>query len=168
MRKLFLALWPDDRTRRRVAKITGSLSAAACKKVATANIHVTLVFIGMVEDDLLPEISRRVSAITTEPFTVQFDRLSYWRKPKILSLTSQNPPDAIRQLAGKLTAAVAACDIATEDRPYVPHVTLARHAGNKPDMDFKPVIWHADSLCLIESTSNADGACYQVLQSWTL
>lgn len=168
MKKLFLALWPDASTRQRVATLIDRLNAASCKKVAPANIHVTLVFIGRVQDEKVPEIIRQISAVAVQPFVLQFDRLSYWRKPKILSLTSHQPPDAIQQLVEQLTAAVAACEIATEDRPYIPHVTLARHAAKKPELDFAPVIWKADAVCLVESITNTDGTHYQVLQSWAL
>ncbi|MFA6163784.1 MAG: RNA 2',3'-cyclic phosphodiesterase [Methylobacter sp.] len=71
-------------------------------------------------------------------------------------------------LAAALDAAVASCDIQTDKRPYLPHITLARHVRHLPDINFKPIVWRAESFCLVESCSEPDGVQYKVIQQWPL
>ncbi len=69
-------------------------------------------------------------------------------------------------LVAALDAAVASCGIQTDKRPYLPHITLARHAGHLPDITIKPIVWRAESFCLVESCSEPDGVQYKVMQRW--
>jgi len=71
-------------------------------------------------------------------------------------------------LAAALDAAVASCDIQTDKRPYLPHITLARHVRHRPDINIKPIVWRAESFCLVESCSEPDGVQYKVIQQWPL
>jgi 2'-5' RNA ligase len=168
MRRLFLALWPDDATRRHVKKIAAGLHLSPRQRVKTQNIHVTLVFIGQVEDELLPAISQRMAAIEAHSFTVTFDELSYWRKPRILCLTCSNPDAAALRLAADITAPLVTLGVRVDTRPYVPHLTLARHVAGKPEIAFEPLHWHASGFALVESVRTPDGTVYQPLGTWPL
>ena len=166
MKRLFLALWPDQKVRGQLKQITGKLDSSKLKRVKSENIHTTLVFIGLVEDPMVSIIKQQVSGISVKPFTVVFDELQYWRKPKVLCLTSSCPPTQIMQLAEALTHSISNCGIELDKRAYRPHVTLARKADKKPALDFTPVTWRADSFCLVQSISKPEGICYQVVHSW--
>lgn len=167
MKRLFLALWPDKKTRRELEKITDSLVTLKLKKVKTENIHITLVFIGSVEESMVSVIKRRVSGISVKPFTVVFDELCYWRKPKVLCLTSSFPSREIMKLAEAIISSIWDCGFNLDNRPYRPHVTLARKAKHKPELEFAPLTWRADSFCLVESVTKQEGVCYQVIYTWS-
>lgn len=166
MRRLFTALWPNKATRKRVHDIAASLHLSQRQQVKADNLHVTLVFIGAVEDELLPEITQQLAKITAPSFALEFDELSYWRKPRILCLTCSQPPSAAAQLAADIATPLAALGISLDTRPYVPHITLARHVAAAPQSAFEPLLWHARGFTLVESLSTRTGIVYQPLQSW--
>ncbi|MDI1232275.1 MAG: RNA 2',3'-cyclic phosphodiesterase [Methylobacter sp.] len=165
--RLFFALWPDDETRQTLTRLGRSISAKEFKWVQPHNLHVTLVFLGQVDKDAELLIKQSVAGITAQPFSLTFDSLSYWSKPKILCLTCLQPaPEAAVLLAAALAAAVANCGLQTDTRPYTPHITLARHARYLSDVKIEPIVWRAEAFCLIESCSEPDGIRYQVIQQW--
>lgn len=166
MSKLFFALWPDDQTRQELEQLNQAIQAAGIKPVQPQNLHVTLVFVGNVDSEVELLIKQSVDGISAEPFVLTFDQLSYWSRPKVLCLTCQQPAQASVVLAKALDAAVANCGIQTDERPYLPHITLARHVRHLPDINIKPIAWRAESFCLVESCSEPDGVQYKVMQRW--
>ncbi len=167
--RLFFALWPDDETRQALAGLSQSIAAKGFKWVQLHNLHVTLVFLGQVDKDVESLIKESVAGIAVPPFELTFDSLSYWSRPRILCLTCRQPaPEAVAMLAIALDTAAANCGLQTDTRPYTPHITLARHARYLPDVKFEPIIWRADSFCLVKSCSEPEGVCYKVIQQWPL
>jgi len=75
-------------------------------------------------------------------------------------------PNEAVGLVSALEAAVADCGLHTDTRPYIPHITLARHARYLPDVKIEPIVWRAEAFCLVESCSEPDGVCYKVRQQW--
>ncbi|MDO9049108.1 MAG: RNA 2',3'-cyclic phosphodiesterase [Methylobacter sp.] len=165
--RLFFALWPDDETRQALARLSQSVADQGLKWVRSHNLHVTLVFLGYVGAETESLIKQSVADITTQPFTLTFDSLSYWSKPKILCLTCRQPvPEPAIMMASMLQTAAANCGLHTDTRPYTPHITLARHVRYLPDIKIEPIVWRAEAFCLIESCSEPDGVCYKVIQQW--
>lgn len=164
--RLFFALWPDPETRQMLADLSQNIAVNGCAFVQPHNFHVTLVFLGCAD---AAAIKQAASGITAPPFTLTFRRLSYWHKPRILCLTSpQTVPEAALALTGALEMAAAQCGLRTDTRPYTPHITLARHAGYVSEAKIEPLIWRAESFCLVESCSEADGVRYRVIEQWPL
>ncbi|MBL6985829.1 MAG: RNA 2',3'-cyclic phosphodiesterase [Methylobacter sp.] len=167
--RLFFALWPDDETRQALLRLSRSIAAKGCKWVQPHNLHVTLVFLGRVDEDVASLLKQSVAGITVPPFELTFDNLSYWSRPKILCLTCrQAAPDNTMLLTSALTEIAENCGLQTDTRPYTPHITLARHARYLPDAKFEPIVWRAEAFCLVESCSEPDGVCYKVRQQWPL
>ena len=165
--RLFFALWPDDETRQALARLSQSITTKGFKWVQPHNLHVTLVFLGAVNADTELLIKQSVADITAQPFTLTFDSLSYWNRPRILCLTSRQPvPNPAAMLVSALETAVADYGLHTDTRPYIPHITLARHARYLPDVKIEPIVWRAEAFCLVESCSEPDGVCYKVRQQW--
>jgi 2'-5' RNA ligase len=164
--RLFFALWPDDQTRLKLVRLSQSIVTQGFRPVHPQNLHITLVFLGQVDaaSDLL--IKHSVSAISAEPFDLTFDQLSYWSKPKVLCLTCSHTPDEGQTLVAELNREAANCGLQTETRPYQPHITLARHAQYLPNLSIEPMVWRAESFCLVESFSEPGGVNYQVRQQW--
>jgi 2'-5' RNA ligase len=166
--RLFFALWPDDQTRQKLVRLNKSIETKGFRPVQPQNVHVTLVFLGNVDvaSELL--IKHSVTGISAKPFVLTFDRLSYWRRPRVLCLSCSQLVDEVENLVAALNMEVASCGLQTDTRPYKPHITLARHAKYLPDIKFEPIVWRAESFCLVESCSEPDGVNYKVIQQWTL
>jgi len=164
--RLFFALWPDENTRQTLAGLGQAIAINEYKWLNPQNFHVTLVFIGNVDTATELLIRQSVAGVSAEAFELMFDRISYWSKPRILCLTCREPAFEILTLAATLDKAVTACGIQTDTRPYTPHVTLARHCPAFMGYDCEPIVWRAESFCLVESCSEPDGVCYKVIREW--
>jgi 2'-5' RNA ligase len=165
--RLFFALWPDDQTRLKLVRLSQSVEAKGFRPVQPLNIHITLVFLGNIDTASELLIKHGVAGITAQPFTLTFDQLSYWSKPKVLCLTCSQSVDEAEKLVAALNTEVASCGLQTDTRPYQPHITLARHTRHLPDINFEPIVWKAKSFCLVESCSEPDGVNYKVKQQWS-
>lgn len=165
MKKLFFALWPDDETRQKLVQLQQTINIKRVRWVSGQNLHATLVFLGNVDEATETAVKQRVAGISSEPFTLTFDRLSYWGRPRILCLTCQQFGQEVVALAEALDKAAADCCVRTDTRPYTPHITLARQA-RAIEQDFTPIIWHASSFCLMQSCSEPEGVYYKILQQW--
>jgi len=168
MKRLFFALWPDDETRKRIEKVNQSINSASLKKVKCGNFHVTLVFLGHVDAEAHVLISEGAQNISAQSFILEFDRLDYWQKPRILCLTATQYDAKLSALVDALRHVCIDCGIKIEERIYKPHITLARKALGNLDIDVDPIVWTAQSFCLLQSCSMPDGVQYQVLQRWQL
>ena len=164
--RLFFALWPDDQTRQKLARLSRAIEIKGFRPVQTQNVHVTLVFLGNVNTASELLIKHNVAGISAEPFMLTFDQLSYWNKPRILCLSCSQPVDEVGKLVATLNIKVESCGLQTDTRPYKPHITMARHAKYLPDIKFEPIIWRSESFCLVESCSEPGGVYYTVKQQW--
>lgn len=165
--RLFFALWPDDQIRLELVRLSRSIEAKGLRPVQPQNVHVTLVFLGNVDAASELLIKHCATGISANPFVLTFDQLSYWSKPRILCLTCSQLPDEVESLVAALNREVASCGLQTETSPYMPHITLARHAKYLPDIGFEPIVWRAESFCLVESCSEPGGVNYKVRQQWS-
>lgn len=164
--RLFFALWPDDQTRLELVRLSRAIEIKGFRPVQPQNVHVTLVFLGNVDAASELLIKQNVAGISSEPFILTFDQLSYWKKPRILCLSCSQSVDEVEKLVATLNIEVESCGLQTDTRPYKPHITMARHAKYLPDIKFEPIIWRSESFCLVESCSEPGGVYYTVKQQW--
>jgi 2'-5' RNA ligase len=170
-RRLFFALWPDAALRAAVAaRVAALLPAGLGRPQRPDQLHVTLVFLGAVAEPKLVEVHGVAARVTGAPFAVDFDRLEYWRKPRVLALCASVVPPPLEALVAQLRGELAARQLPTESRPYVPHLTLARKITRyePPAGAVEPLRWPAAAITLVESRSLASGSHYEPLASWPL
>lgn len=167
-KRLFFALWPLDKTRQQIACQYRRVHQPQYKPVKTDNLHITLIFLGQVDNDTEQKLIQGANQISTPAFQLSFDQLSLWRKPGILCLTSQLKNQALLTLVDQLKNLCINCGIASESRPYKAHITLAKKATFKPDNKIKNINWLATSFCLVQSTNISTGVHYQIIKTWPL
>lgn len=163
MSRLFFALWPDETTRRAIAGLSGSLPSRV-RRVPAANLHITLVFLGNVSGKQQEELVAGAGRIECPAFSLLLDRIDWWRKPRIIHAAPTDVPETLLQLVGSLRQLAVDAGISIDQRPYRPHVTLARkvrYAGNLPAP--APVRWPVDDFCLVRSETLPEGARYDVI-----
>lgn len=166
--RVFFALWPDAEVRDALAALACGVQAECGGRATRADkIHLTLFFVGQVERSRLPGLQAAASTVRSVPFELVVDHLGYFRRARIAWAGATCPP-ALATSVASLTGKLVAEGIAAEDRPFVPHITLAREALRKPTNTLiEPVIWRVRDFVLVESQRGFDGA-YQVLQRWSL
>lgn len=166
--RLFFALWPDEGTRQSVLRLSKSIETKSGKPVPPQNLHVTLAFLGNIGAATGLLIQQRVDGIAVEPFELIFDQLNHWNASAVLCLTCRQPAHQVMALAAELAAIAADYGIATDKRPYQPHITLARDCAVFAGDDCEPIVWRAESFGLFESCREQDRICYKLIRQWPL
>lgn len=171
LQRLFFALCPDDVLRGKIAELgdSGNL-AGAVRRVPVANIHITLVFIGQVDYQTRECIEQVASETGGNSFRLILDRVGYWSKPQILWLAPSRVPCELSVLFENMQVRLGKCSVPVDQRPYKPHITLARKVKTPPPkIKFDPLIWHVKQYSLMESLPAPDGGVeYQELACWQL
>lgn len=167
--RLFLALWPDDETRDTITSCLKQhpIGPDPGNPVKAENLHITLRYLGSIDQSQLACIQHAMAQIPLSPFVLQLDHQGYWRRPKVGWLGCHQVPEALRQLVAEIEVALLACGIAAESRPYVPHLTIRRKVTHFPATEIHPINWPVDSFVLALSESFPEGVRYSVLHRWS-
>jgi RNA 2',3'-cyclic 3'-phosphodiesterase len=133
--RLFVAVDLSDEARQKVAleqkRIAEALkSDRSLKWVKPEQAHLTLVFLGNVDDLLVPAVIDSLGRDVGKPaFDMVLDGVGVFpphRAPRVLWLGIREGADALIDLQRDLAARVKALDLPVEDRVFHPHLTLAR------------------------------------------
>jgi RNA 2',3'-cyclic 3'-phosphodiesterase len=169
MKRLFFALWPSDASRQKIIEFDDSLTDPRLKKVAKKNLHVTLVFLGMLDEKQEQNIIKAASDLAASPINMQFDQLTLWQQKRgILCLTSTSQPESLLTLVKQLQDGVSEQGIELEQRRYTAHITLARNLKQLPEINVEAIPWYSDTFVLVHSVSTEHGVDYQIINSWPL
>ena len=99
------------------------------------NLHVTTKFIGEWPEDRLPEMKKALAAVSRPgPIDIAVRGLGFYpneRSPRVFWAGIEASPN-LHSLARDTEAAVEALGVASEDRDYHPHLTLARRRNPVP------------------------------------
>jgi 2'-5' RNA ligase len=125
-RRLFFALWPERDFIARLRAAAHPLGLAGGRAVADLDLHVTLCFLGAVEESSLAALCERAAALQLPPFELEFEAIEYWSRSRVLAATSASVPAAGLELARALHAQAHALGLRTDEHPLRPHVTLLR------------------------------------------
>ncbi len=164
--RLFLALWPDQETRSRLAEAAKQWTH---HPVPSANLHMTLAFLGSCNLDRRSCIDDSVSTIASQPFEINIDYLGSWPRSKTQWLGTSSAPEALVELVEALDLALLRCDFQPGHQRFVPHVTLSRkeqHLRTQAGLDVTR--WPVDEFVLAESLPAAGGVRYVVHKRWPL
>jgi 2'-5' RNA ligase len=166
--RYFFALWPDQRVREALYALSKSLPTRGSQH-NPLDLHMTLVFLGQVEERQLACIADAADSISAGTFSLQLDITGYWPRPKILWAGPKALPEPLSQLVSDLNKNLTACGFEPERRKYKPHVTLYRKAAKlDPAPIESPISWHAQDFVLAVSEGGQTGARYRVVQRWPL
>lgn len=168
MKRLFFALLPGDEARNQIDCLNQSIQPLDGKRISAENLHVTLVFLGHIDSKTENMIRNNVSNIHLPSFTLHFDQLEFWQKPKVLCLTMQPINTPLLELVEALKNSVQVNGFTPETRAYRPHITLARKVHKHSDIDKLSIEWSAKSFCLLESCRSSNTVQYPLLQQWDL
>lgn len=166
--RLFVALWPDTELRERIEAVAApAVERARARPVPADNLHVTLVFVGNWPVQAREQVEMVVDALDIPDAELVFERIKYWRRPKILSLVAQDCPEALAVYQREMSSAMAALGWTPEPRPWEPHVTLGRKAERsvRKTLD-EPVVWPCRQVALVRSENGNKGSVYRPLRIW--
>jgi 2'-5' RNA ligase len=125
MPRLFTALEIPAQVGQSLAMMRGGLPGA--RWIDPENYHLTLRFIGDIDDALAREIAGMLGRVQRPPFTMRLDGLSSFggRKPRAL-VANAVPAAPLMELQAEHERLLQRLGLEPEGRKYTPHVTLAR------------------------------------------
>ena len=131
--RTFLGVAVSDDTRRRCTALQQELAAVAdVKWVEPPNLHVTLLFLGELDDRDLVQVCKVATAAARRepPFVLRVSGLGAFptpRRPKVLWGGIVEGADSMLRLHAATAAPLIESGIyRKEDRDYTPHLTLGR------------------------------------------
>jgi 2'-5' RNA ligase len=140
--------------------------------------HITLQFLGETSVETYACVVQRLGAIKASPVPVWLQGTGFFDRAGVFFAAVNVSPE-LRRLQQLVTAATAHCGIAAEDRPYHPHVTLARAKGGnrgralhqlksraKTDVAFPA--FTAQEFLLFESFLRSDSARHEICSRFSL
>jgi 2'-5' RNA ligase len=140
--------------------------------------HITLQFLGETPIEKYPCVVRHLSEIKAPAVPVWLHGTGFFDRAGVFFAAVNVSPE-LRLLERLVVAATAQCGIDAEDRPYRPHVTLARAKGGdrlhalrklksliKSDFEFPS--FTAREFLLFESFLGSDGARHEVRDHFPL
>ena len=169
-RRLFFALWPSDEFRAQIEATTfPAVRAGGGRPIPPRNFHVTLLFLGEIPAEKFPAIQQAGAGLAGGPaFQLEFDGIESWGR-KVLCLTSSTPPVAALDLAERLRASLRGQLKQLDERPYSPHITVARDLPRgRPMQKIETLLQKVNDYALVESVRDASGSRYTVLERWPL
>ena len=169
MKRLFFALWPDNAVRGRLAEVVGLLPINTGRRVPPDNFHITLVFLGNVQEQVVPELAAAAERLRQPGFSLQIDRCGWWKRAKVAWLAPATTPAPLLDLVEQISQLSRTAGLPVDKRDYNPHLTVARKATHPVTArSFEPIQWDIKDFHLIESVTHQQGARYQVIRSWPL
>ena len=148
------------------------IAAPAFRWVAPGNLHLTLRFLGNVAGSGLDILAGALREIAVEPFELQLGELGTFggsSSVRVIWLGPEVGADSLLQLARKVEERCTRIGFAPEDRPYHPHLTLARSGDRRgersPSMPPPPDLgpWTVTGFQLYRSRLGKGGAAYSVI-----
>lgn len=177
--RLFLGVWLSPEQRREVERFLIGLRRRYpdWKWTSPGNLHITLKFLGEVHSDRLALLKTSFAgcAMPMRRFQIRLGGLGIFPErgiPNVLWLSLAVGGPELQQLAALIEKAGAEAGFARENRPFRPHLTLARSrpgvAAAVPGEDEAPQYplrscTEVSSFALIESKLTASGPDYHSL-----
>jgi 2'-5' RNA ligase len=166
--RLFVALVPPTAALAALDAAVGDRDERM-RWVPSEQRHLTLVFCGEVAEGLVGGLSERLNraAARTPPFALRLAGAGTFpnqaARARVLWVGLDGDLASLSRLAERCTAAARRAGIAVDDRPYRPHLTLARARRDPVDArdavtrlssyDGQP--WTVSSMRLVHSTLGA-------------
>jgi 2'-5' RNA ligase len=181
--RLFVAIDLDEASRLAIAEEQTRLKASieqgrgsSLRWVKPEQMHLTLVFLGNVTDDRSPAVVDTMrAAVPYRPFDIELRGIGVFPPrgaPRVLWLGLQRGAADVIEVQRLIAARLTATGVELEQRPFQPHLTLARWRESSPaDRARAERIGRTDvltrvtvrAITLIHSQVSSQGSKYSAL-----
>ena len=176
--RTFAAIFPPLEIRRKtLEKALHSPLAQQVQWIAPRNAHLTLKFLGDVQEEVLGDL--RATLVETcdrhASFDIELKELGAFpsaRRSRIIWASVGAGSEELHSLAADLDSALVPLGFEREERPYTPHLTLGRVRGRpvslSPLSDTIDLSFQVRYVELMESSLTERGAVYQTIEAFAL
>jgi 2'-5' RNA ligase len=138
MVRTFVAVTLNESLHTALDKIIGQLSSANAKVkwVETGNIHLTLKFLGNVEEERLPEVFAACERAAEDAHAIDLEMKAVgcfpdMKNPRIVWLGIERGAEALKRIQEKVEAELQAVGFPEEDKQFKAHLTIGRVKGKQ-------------------------------------
>jgi len=177
--RCFISVELPEEIKQKMQAVVNKLKAAEAevKWVEAQNVHLTLKFLGWVEEKDLENLVSITEGVVKgfKGFQVRFEGLGTFpegRSPRVVWVGAVSGQEEMKKIAGSLEKELAQAGFRSEEREFKSHATLGRVKG-KQNMDklkekiaeFKDKVFgecFIDSVHIMKSTLTRKGPTYEV------
>jgi len=131
--RAFIAIEIDNGIKDRLSEYLNQLkkTGASVKWVAPENIHLTLKFIGYIEEETLPDLNKIISGAVSclDSFSISIENIGAFpnfKKPRVVFVCVQDKGNNLLNIYERLDKGIERLGIKRESKKYVGHITLGR------------------------------------------
>jgi len=179
--RIFISVELPDEIKNKIAKLIDKLKKtdAKVKWVKPENLHITLKFLGWVDDSKIDEIINLTTkaAAQTKSFKAKFVSIGSFpegRKPRVVWVGTAEGGDELCSIAQALEETFGKAGYKTETRAFKSHITIGRVKESKVlDKLVKEISglkstafgeMSVNSINIMKSTLRRDGPIYEILK----
>jgi 2'-5' RNA ligase len=131
--RIFVAIDLEEKIRQKIVRFLDGVRefAPEVRWVRPESLHVTLKFIGEQKEEQVAAIEETLRSVSCDSTDIQFRGYGFFptaTAPRVFWIGIQ-AGEALGDLARNIDMALEALKIPREERPFSPHLTLARTAG---------------------------------------
>jgi 2'-5' RNA ligase len=182
----FLAFELPVEIREQIKVISKELKKTALpvRWVKVDNIHLTILFLGSVDEDTIGDIEEKVNVVVKgfSAFKTKLNAVGafpHWKRPRVIWIGLNGDIGRLSNLRNKLLEELKVLGFMPEKRPFRPHLTLGRFKGpidRGEDMkwildryrDINSDLYQLNELILYKSDLKPDGPVYTKMATWPL
>ena len=171
--RTFISINISEEIRKEIKKIQDFLPEFFGKKTELENLHLTLKFLGEVEEKTVEEIKEKLREIKIEKFKTEIDEIGIFSPNfiRIVWLHMKDCDNLQKQIDNALK------NLFEPEKRFMSHLTIARIKGIKDKKRFlqdlekikiEKIKFKVDKFYLMKSELTAEGPRYSVLEEYNL
>lgn len=176
--RCFLAIKLPEEIKNEILKIQKQLPEAKLKLVEPQNLHLTLKFLGNINDFQLNKIKEALKKIKFEKFRASLGDIGVFPSYDFIRVVwvGMEPSEKIKQLHEKIDFVIEKENF-KQDKNFESHITLARIKFIKNKEEFikklkeikvKPIEFLVEKFSLEKSTLTREGPIYETIKEFFL
>lgn len=168
--RLFFAIWPDEDLRSKLAPHRLEVTrVCGGRPMLPLTLHMTLIYVGEVEQIRLADLFAIGDAVRTPPFTYTIDVAACFGKAGVAWLAADRTPQPLIDLQTELKTGVTAAKFPADPRPFRPHMTVARGIARAVEpWHVTEVPWRIDRFRLVAAAPADKDITYETVREWAL
>jgi RNA 2',3'-cyclic 3'-phosphodiesterase len=177
--RLFIGISLADAVVRQLAAAAAPLRSNAdnLRWTAPESWHITLQFLGTTTPQQYECVTAHLRDLHHPPIAIELGPIGTFPRAGVLFADVRVTPRLIA-LQQAVIAATTPCGFNPEERPYHPHITIARQKGRGGDKQFRSLklpispphfsSFTAESFLLYESIPTPEGSRYEIRERFPL
>jgi len=178
--RTFIAVDLPQEIKQKIDAVSASLKKQGGRVswVRAANLHLTMKFLGEIDDGLLPDLKRalqqQISQIPRFQFSLKdLGAFPNLHKPRVIWIGIDSGVEELTDLAIKVDEATHSLGFEKENRPFSAHLTIARVKDPRTVTDLIAEVQNslfesepipADEVIIMKSQLTPHGAIYTPLE----